>query len=388
MRFFIAPFPHCLIASFLVLSGCVGREAAGIHISLDPARDDSPAVVRVTGLPVDDLEPLAAMTPDDERWRDVLKIAVASDDPAQPGVAGRYRVAGRAIIFTPLFPFDAGRQYSVVLDPARLRTPRATGPVTATVALPAVVRTPTTRVARLLPSGDTVPENLLRMYIEFTAPMGRGSARDYVRLLDEHGRDVPDALLAIDVELWNPAYTRCTLFFDPGRVKRGILPNEQMGRALQAGRRYTIVVDARWPDANGQPLAEPFRRSFSVAPADLSPLRLADWRVTAPPAGSRDPLVVAFPAPLDYALVERALGVADDSGESVRGETVVGPQETSWRFTPAEPWRAGGYDVIALGVLESPAGNRIDRPFDLDPRERADADAGASARHRVPFVVR
>jgi hypothetical protein len=41
------------------------------------------------------------------------------------------------------------------------------------VTLPAGDRTPRTMVRAVFPANDTVPENLLRFYIEFSAPMSR-----------------------------------------------------------------------------------------------------------------------------------------------------------------------------------------------------------------------
>ena len=67
------------------------------------------------------------------------------------------------------------------------------------------------------------------------SPMSRQAGVDFVRLLDDNGREVRNAFLPLEADFWNPAHTRYTLFLDPGRVKRGILPNEQMGRALRSG---------------------------------------------------------------------------------------------------------------------------------------------------------
>jgi hypothetical protein len=53
----------------------------------------------------------------------------------------------------------------------------------------------------------------------------------FVRLLDEAGDEVRDPFLPLDAEFWNRDRTRFTVFFDPGRQKRGILPNEEMGRS-------------------------------------------------------------------------------------------------------------------------------------------------------------
>ena len=109
------------------------------------------------------------------------------------GMLGTYSVAGGALRFTPLFPLDPGRQYRVRFDPARL--PGAGGssgpPSSPRVGLPAQHTTPSTVVARVYPTGDVVPENLLRMYIEFSAPMGRPSGIEYMKLLDDSGKEIP-----------------------------------------------------------------------------------------------------------------------------------------------------------------------------------------------------
>ena len=65
---------------------------------------------------------------------------------------------------------------------------------------------------------------MLRFYIHFSAPMSATTSFDYVHLIDETGEEVTEAFLALDTDLWNSDYTRCTIFFDPGRVKRGVGP--------------------------------------------------------------------------------------------------------------------------------------------------------------------
>ena len=93
------------------------------------------------------------------------------------------------------------------------------------------------------------------------------------------------------------------------RVKNGILPNKQMGRALRVGKSYTLLVRADWQDANGLPLKESFRRTFRVGPPDTHPLDTAQWRIEPPKAGAQSALVVTFPEPVDHGLLFRALGV-------------------------------------------------------------------------------
>src|SRR6185503_6883202 len=218
---------------------------------------------------------------------------------------------------------------------------------------------------RVLPTAATVPENQLRLYIEFSAPMSRQSGVNFVHLIGNDGREIQHAFLPLDADFWNPDHTRYTVFLDPGRVKQGILPNEQMGRALRAGRAYALVVDTAWHDANGLPLAKPFRAEFWAGPAVTEPISLAAWTIKPARAGTRDPLVVTFPRSLDHGLLQRAIGVSTRNGDAVTGDIAIGTNEKEWRFTPREAWRAGAYDVVVLSILEDVAGNRVGRAFEV-----------------------
>jgi hypothetical protein len=223
------------------------------------------------------------------------------------------------------------------------------------------------------------------MYIEFSGPMGRQSGVEHLSLLDEEGNEISGAFLPLDYEFWSPDHTRFTVFFDPGRVKDGILPNQQMGRALEAGRSVTLVIDREWRDEHGLPLREEYRRVLQVGAAATRPLDPAEWRIRPPAAGSRDPLVVTFPGSLDHGLLMRALGVTRD-GEAVNGDIAVEGGETSWAFTPASPWREGLHQLLALDVLEDVAGNQIGRAFEVDRFDSVDRTPEPQ-RITIPFEI-
>jgi hypothetical protein len=327
------------------------------------------AYVEVEGLSGSALRALAAERSADE-WSRVLRLTVADDAPP---MLGTVVVADSALRFTPQFPFDPGRQYRVRFDGAAVSgwDGGEVRLVEATVGLPAVATEPTTVVSHVYPSGDVVPANMLRMYVEFSAPMGRKSGVEYLHLLDHEGREIAGAVLPLDYEFWSPDHRRFTVFFDPGRVKKGILPNQQMGRPLEAGQTVTLVVDAAWRDANGLPLKEGYRRQFRVRAADERPLNEETWNVQAPAGGSRAPLVVTFPEPLDRGLLMRALSVTRD-GHALEGDIAIEQAETRWTFTPKEQWRSGAYALQALDVLEDLAGNQIGRAFEVDNFDRVD----------------
>jgi len=314
-----------------------------------------------------------------EAWITVFKVAVGPD---QLATVGQYSIEGDRIRFTPMFPLDRGRQYHVTFT-----APGGAAPVTGTVALPPIDTTPTTVVAQVYPTADVVPENQLRLYIHFSSSMGMRGGLDFIHLLDESGKEVKDPFLPLDSEFFNDDRTRYTVFFDPGRQKRGIAPVDQMGRSLTEGKYYTLVIDAEWRDGKGLPLKEPFRRKFKVGPPDERPLDPRAWKISTPAAGSSDPLIVAFPEPLDHGLLLRALGVVGPNRKPLEGEVKVGPQETTWTFTPAEPWVAGQHNLLALAMLEDLAGNRIGRAFEVDNFDRTD-DTTEPERTLIPFVPR
>jgi hypothetical protein len=381
----------------LAASGVVacGREGAGagrasegpLRVALDTSQQALAARVIVTGLSSSELRVLrtAAAGWTNDNWAALVRVNVSG--PESPSIAGRYAISDTAVEFRPLFPFDPGRAYTVRVDPSVLPTPRSESIVTTVLSLPAGARAAPATVVRVLPSADVLPENLLRMYIEFSAPMSRQPGVDFVHLVDESGKEVRNAFLPLDADFWNPDHTRYTVFLDPGRVKRGILPNEQMGRALRAGHAFSLVVDSAWRDASGRPMAASYRRKFFAGPAIQTGIAVAAWRILPPRAETRDPLVVKFPRPLDHGLLQRALGVETRRGASWPGTIAVGDGEREWRFAPRDPWRAGDYELVVLSILEDVAGNRVGRAFEVDMWDRVDSTT-VPERTTLPFTVR
>jgi hypothetical protein len=362
-----------LAAAHFLCFACADCGAPGIALQTQDGKSTI-AVVDLTAEQRSAVVPLRSR----DGWTAVFRVAVAAD---QPAMVGDYALDGDRLVFTPMFPLDPGRQYHVSFTPA------GGSPIVATVGLLATHTEPTTTVARIYPSGDVVPENQLRLYIHFSAPMGMKGGLDYVHLLDEQGEEVVDPFLPLDAEFWNDDRTRYTVFFDPGRQKRGIPVIEEMGRSLTVGKSYTVVIDQEWRDGNGLALKEAFRRTFTVGPPDERPLDQATWQIQAPAAGTRAPLVVTFQEPLDHGLLLRAMGVQGADGAAIGGDIIVGARELSWSFTPREAWSAGPHQLVALGMLEDLAGNRIGRAFEVDQFDTSDRSSEPE-KALVPFTIR
>jgi hypothetical protein len=218
--------------------------------------------------------------------------------------------------------------------------------------------------------------------------MQQGGVYRHIKLYDGGGGLVELPFLELEEELWDRTGTRLTLFIDPGRIKLGVKPREDVGVALQESGSFVLVIEPTWPDAAGRSLQREFRKAFQVAGADRESPDPARWTLTLPRSGSRDPLVVAFGEPLDHALVQRLVWVHHLAGAAVAGEAEIGPQESSWTFVPATPWTTGDYELRAGSALEDLAGNNLARPFDRDllAGERSPSEAGKTV--SVPFVVR
>jgi hypothetical protein len=322
-----------------------------------------------------------------DEWSTFLAVRIVSGDQVttgdNPPIVGSYTATNDGIRFEPRFPLEPGVRFRAQFDPVQMHSvaqkhlvlcgfSHADWVMTFNTKLSADFSPPqtqskaVTRVVEVYPTGSVLPENLLRFYIHFSAPMSRGEAYARIQLLDANDHPVSDPFLELAEELWSNDGTRFTLLFDPGRIKRGLKPREQLGPVLEAGKAYTLAIDREWLDAHGNPLANGFRKLFRAGPADETMPDPKTWKIEPPDVGTQTPLEVRFPEALDRALLDRLIAVKDDAGSIVRGQVSTTEEETAWRFTPREPWRAGTYRLAIATDLEDVAGNSVARPFEVD----------------------
>jgi hypothetical protein len=296
-------------------------------------------------------------------WASVFSVYAGAGDV--PPMLGTYRVEQGALTFHPAFPIAAGVRYRAVL-----RLP-GIAPIEKSFDGPPRETTPQAKVVQVYPSGDVLPSNQLRLYLYFSNPMSRGVAAQYIHVLDENGKVLqgPESVFLRSQELWDPSFQRLTMTFDPGRIKRGLTSNQTIGPPIMEGKRYTLVIDREWPDARGVAMVEGFRKAFRGGPAQRMPPDPKQWRITAPKAGTSEPVIVAFPNPMNYPLMQRMILVSGPRG-NVTGAVNVARAETEWRFTPMGPWSAGDYRLMVNVGIEDLAGNHIGQPFDIDTFER------------------
>ncbi|MEY8141813.1 hypothetical protein [Falsihalocynthiibacter sp. CO-5D18] len=290
------------------------------------------------------------------RPSELLEVFVGPAEPCCEGriaITGQYTRTDDALTFLPAFGFETGQDYV-----ARIRISEANDDFVS-FSIPPDGLAVDALVTATYPSGDILPENVLRFYIHFSTPMSPQVAFDYIKLRDAAGNVDDAAFMRFKQELWNEDRTRLTVLIDPGRIKRKVATNVELGPALRAGQLYTLSVEGGWPSADGASVLPPFSRTFSVSLALRERPDVSLWQATVPCVGTTDSLYIAFDRPFDRHLLSKDIQVAAGDGQIVDGTVHVGEGETSWSFTPNDVWTQSELVVHASTELEDVAGNNF-----------------------------
>jgi hypothetical protein len=336
-----------------------------------PGRVEVVAVL--TGRLLEDVPSGALKQEQGERW---LRFSLVDPETGKEGAAifGAYCREKTLLVFVPRHALTAGQRYRATLDLGGGKKVAVEHQVVKENAAPPIVD-------RIYPTGDVLPANQLKFYLHFSKSMRETKdIFDQLQILDAQGKPVSDPWRR--TELWSADGRRLTVLIHPGRIKRGVGPRVEEGPVLLPDRQYTLVIGAEVADASGQPLGKAFKKTFrTVAEKRTRPLP-EKWTVRPSPHGTRQPLVVEFPDPLDRALLDRFLTVRDQRGQPVAGRIEVGKEERSWIFHPEQPWDDSYYTLTVDGDLEDLAGNTPVRLFDVDLQDAPPAPPKLSLRFR------
>jgi hypothetical protein len=325
--------------------------------------------IEIDGLPLSD--PFSAAQISNDDWYSIFSVYTnqAYQKNIEQPIAGKYEWNGDELFFKPAYAFAAGETYHAVFRPTKffertgIKCELLCEKSEIAFSVPGVIH-PNSTIESVFPESVVLPQNLLRMHIYFSAPMMPGNAYEHITLMREDGTKVQKAFLVLDQELWDADRKRFTLLFDPGRIKRDLKSNIDLGMALEEGEKYTLVIDSAWRDIHGNALSKNFSKTFFVSAAVRSKVSVQNWKVEAPRAGSLGNIVVSFDRPMDQVLaikrviVRNSLGVVSGSAEIIN--------DSLWKFTPDHPWVKGDYVIVASPILEDVAGNNLMNAFDLD----------------------
>ncbi|WP_430966873.1 Ig-like domain-containing protein [Spongiimicrobium sp. 2-473A-2-J] len=315
-----------------------------------------------------------------------VSVAFAYEGPAQglgiyvangkQAVLGQFSIKEGACTFVPAVPFAEGQGYQIRQG-------------STTIGEFQIGRTKTERpkLLAIYPSADTVPENLLKIYLHFSEPMQEvGNALDFVSVTHrEENREVP-VFLELQSELWNADHNRLTLWLDPGRIKTNLIPNQERGLPLRKGNNYTISISKNWKDAHGMELGETGIKTFYVAHRDGERPLPEHWTIHVPKPGSLEPLILDFNEAMDATLATETFQVHRSGENEIRGTYTLMNEERSLLFLPKEPWSKGSYTVIVESRLEDLAGNNLNHLFD-SKLDLASAMEPTSEKKRILFEV-
>lgn len=296
----------------------------------------------------------------DDSIKETLNVHLIQDEN-QPSIFGEIEVLESRVVFKPIVPFTPGLNYDVRIKDKSIATIKI--PVDSSKTLPSL--------HAIYPSQDTLPLNLLKIYLEFNQPMREGQSIKYVTLL-KNGRDtVSSVFLDLQPELWNRERTLLTLWLDPGRIKRDLQPNQRMGEPLNPNTSYRITISKTWNDIFGNTLQRDYHKDFFVRDRDSIPPDQSKWTIKTPDAGTQDPVYIHFHEPIDFVLVYEAIRITDKDGNIVSGKAQLLKEEMVLSFIPDANWALGEYFVESESRLEDLAGNNLNRPFDRDLQQQS-----------------
>lgn len=271
-------------------------------------------------------------------------------------ILGSFSEDTEHIAFTPVLPFSKGNTFGVAYKGTQIAIFKV-GNETA-------IEVPELEV--IYPRNDTVPVNILKMYMVFSDPMQYvGNPLDFIRVFDETENVEVHPFLGLVAELWNKDHTRLTLWFDPGRIKTDLIPNKEKGLPLKEDHTYTITIDKNWKSATGISLAQSHSKTIHVIGKDVTSPRPETWSIKTPRKNTKEPLKINFHEALDAILALESIKLFKGN-TALPGSLILSNTDNAVVFQPSHPWKVGDYRILVNPILEDLAGNNLQHLFDSD----------------------
>jgi Bacterial Ig-like domain len=271
-------------------------------------------------------------------------------------IAGDYKRVGDRVLFEPVIPFTPGIHYEVLINHQAVKE--------ILISEPELAQSPT--VQAIFPTQDTLPENLLKIYVRFSQPMRESESLRNIFLVKNNGDTLPGTFLDLQPELWDREGMMLTLWLDPGRIKRDLQPNKALGSPLKKGEEYVLVIKKGWKDKWGASLQSDYHKKFVAIIRDSLSPDPGRWEIIPPRKETNLPVWINFKEPLDYSLLTETFRLVDPQGNKVPGVVKIMDEEKRINFIPEDAWRQGRYTFQIETRLEDIAGNNLNRPFDRD----------------------
>lgn len=289
-------------------------------------------------------------------------------------ILGNFVSDHASLLFEPLIPLTPGLTYHIL---------QGNKPI-GQLFVPFNQRDKAPELLAIYPKLDTLPENLLKLYLQFSKPMRTGQALQFIHMLDKNQDTLRDVFLNLQPELWDTSGTVLTLWLDPGRIKRGLHLNQKLGNPLKMNETYQVAVSPAWKDQMGLKLSIKYTKPFVAGKRDEQAPNIQEWQLLLPEVGTVDPLRINIPESLDYYLLSETIGIVDQNDSPVKGEISVEAKAQQVIFLPSKPWKAQPYRMQVDARLEDLAGNNLNRVFDRDMRKEKRKEKAFYERRFLP----
>jgi hypothetical protein len=219
----------------------------------------------------------------------------------------------------------------------------------------------------IYPTGETLPENVLRFHLVFDEPPNADVVHSAVRLLDEHGHEIPHAFLDLPQGLWDSTGRILTLLLHPGRIKSGLAASQALGLAVSHGSEVTLEVDigafnsTAQLSSTGSTIA---RKKYAITLAQTTGLDTDNWQITMPKVLTQHPLAIRTDHAIDFLSALSAVQIFDAHGVPQSASIEVLPGERTIYVHPSKPWQSDGWRLSLSSELEDICGNRVNQSFE------------------------
>ncbi|NOT76120.1 MAG: Ig-like domain-containing protein [Cyclobacteriaceae bacterium] len=303
--------------------------------------------------------PLSYLKDSEDPTKHLAVQLIKSEQPTN--VLGEFTISNDQVLFEPLVPLTRNLEYDILFHNESV----------ATVAIPPS-DAPAPELLSLYPTQDTIPENLLKIYLRFSQPMEEGHSLSFVTVLKNDRDTMKGTFLDLQPELWSNDGTMLTLWLDPGRIKRELIPNLKLGAPLITDQHYTLLISGNWKSKEGILLKSSHRKEFITTLRDDQSPQIKQWTSIVPAVASIDPLTINFKESLDYGLLNDAVLITDERNTSINGTITISNEERTFQFVPETQWKPGNYSITFESRLEDLSGNNLDHPFDRDLKVNAE----------------
>lgn len=288
------------------------------------------------------------------RIKHSVKVIIAGSKAAQ-GILGNFTLTDDIVLFEPLIPLSPGLSYDILQDDKLIGQ----------IKIPVNAHEEAPKLVSIYPDQDTLPENLLKIYLHFSKPMRTGHSLDNIYILDGHKDTMRKVFLDLQPELWDTTRTVLTLWLDPGRIKRGLVLNKELGNPLKKAETYQLVILSKWKDNAGLSLVKEYTKQFTAGARDEQSPDIRKWKLSAPKAGTSEALIINTLEPLDHYLLQESIGIFDGH-KMIYSTSKISEHGKVLTIVPIAPWEPHAYKIRVLARLEDLVGNNLNHVFDRD----------------------